>query len=72
MTKKLMEYSISAGGYATIAVAIIKARIIYEAQFSSSMERRRNAVENFIRLLVIFVEERKERRREKKEKRLHC
>lgn len=41
VTKKLMEYSISAGGYATIAVGIIKSRIIYEAQFIDQETKER-------------------------------
>lgn len=58
-----MEYSISAGGYATIAVGIIKSGIIYEAQFIDQETKERQCREfySFARNLW------QRRRRKKKE-----
>ena len=65
-----MEYSISAGGYATIAVGIIKSGIIYEAQFIDQETKERQCREfySFARNLWQRRRKRKEERERERER----
>ena len=60
-----MEYSISAGGYATIAVGIIKSGIIYEAQFIDQETKERQCREFYSFDRILWKRRRRIRRKKK-------